>query len=180
MKLSRYFADHARRYDAEMDDLVSDSEGKNVLDKRLKEKRSQIDWLVVMMDDSPEMLAVAFHQGFRFASTKAMDQLVTLEPEAFPDWDTLAQTVQLAPWAVPLAARVLREPTGEIFLVAAACLEYLYTRADDRGTPVDESQDGEDGDEEDLDPEEREARDREDAGNAWMEDQGFDAKPKKN
>ncbi len=175
MKLSRYFSDHARRYDAEMDDLVSDSEGKNVLDKRLKEKRSQLDFLVVMMDDNPEMLAVAFHQGFRFPSAKAMDLLVALEPEEFPDWDQLAQTIALAPWAVPLAARVLREPTGEIFMVAAACLEYLYTRADDRGAAVDEPED----DDEELDPEEREAQDREDAGNAWMEDQGFDAKPKK-
>ncbi len=179
MKLSRYFANHARAYDAEMDDLVSDSEGKNVLDKRLKEKRSQLDFLVVMMDDSPEMLAAAFHQGFRFPNAKAMDQLVTLEPEDFPDWDTLAATISLAPWAVPLAARVLREPTGEIFMVVAACLEYLYTRADDRGAPVDDGEDDEDFDSEDG-AEEQEARDREDAGASWMEEQGFDPKPPKN
>jgi hypothetical protein len=175
MKLSRYFANHARAYDAEMDDLVSDSEGKNVLERRLKEKRSQLDFLVVMMDDSPEMLAAAFHQGFRFPSAKAMDLLVALEPEEFPDWDQLAATITLAPWAVPLAARVLREPTGEIFMVVAACLEYLYTRADDRGAPVE----GDDEDEEDIDPEEQEARDREDAGATWMEEQGFDHKPPK-
>ncbi|MCX7278162.1 MAG: hypothetical protein NTZ15_12710 [Burkholderiales bacterium] len=175
MKLSRYFADHARAYDAEMDDLVSDSEGKNVLEKRLKEKRSQVDFLVHMMDDSPEMLAAAFHQGFSFSNTKSMDALVALEPEEFPDWAELLKTIQLAPWAKTLAARVLNEPTGERFMSIAACLEYLYTRADDRGAAVDEPED----DEEDFDPEEQDARDREDAGAAWMEEQGFDPKPPK-
>jgi hypothetical protein len=175
MKLSRYFADHARAYDAEMDDLVSDSEGKNVLEKRLKEKRSQVDFLVHMMDDSPEMLAAAFHQGFSFSNTKSMDALVALEPEEFPDWAELLKTIQLAPWAKTLAARVLNEPTGERFMSIAACLEYLYTRADDRGAAVDEPED----DEEDFDPEEQDARNREDAGAAWMEEQGFDPKPPK-
>ena len=176
MKLSRYFANHARAYDAEMDDLVSDSEGKNVLDKRLKEKRSQLEFLLMMMDDSPEMLAAAFHQGFRFPSPKAMDLLVALEPEEFPDWDKLGLTISLTPWAQAMADRVLLEPTGEQFMVIAACLEYLYTRADDRGAPVE---DDEEDDDQDIDPEEQEARDREDAGAAWMEEQGFDPKPPK-
>lgn len=176
MKLSRYFANHARAYDAEMDDLVSDSEGKNVLDKRLKEKRSQLEFLLMMMDDSPEMLAAAFHQGFRFPSPKAMDLLVALEPEEFPDWDKLGLTITLTPWAQAMADRVLLEPTGEQFMVIAACLEYLYTRADDRGAPVE---DDEEDDDQDIDPEEQEARDREDAGAAWMEEQGFDPKPPK-
>lgn len=177
MKLSRYFANHARAYDAEMDDLVSDSEGKNVLDKRLKEKRSQFEFLLMMMDDSPEMLAAVFHQGFRFPSAKAMDLLVALEPEEFPDWDKLGHTITLTPWAQTLAERVLLEPTGEQFMVIAACLEYLYTRADDRGAPVEEDEDDEN--DTDIDPEEQEARDREDAGATWMEEQGFDHKPPK-
>lgn len=176
MKLSRYFANHASAYDAEMDDLVSDSEGKNVLEKRLKEKRSQLEFLLVMMDDSPEMLAAAFHQGFRFPSAKAMDLLVALEPEEFPDWNKLGSTITLTPWAQAMADRVLLEPTGEQFMVIAACLEYLYTRADDRGAPVEDDEDDEDTD---IDPEEQEARDREDAGAAWMEEQGFDHKPPK-
>lgn len=176
MKLSRYFADHARAYDAEIDDLVSDSEGKNVLEKRLKEKRSQVDFLVHMMDDSPEMLAAAFHQGFRFASAKGMDLLVALEPEELPDWHRLTHAISLTPWAQVLAARVLQEPTGDRFMGIAACLEYLHSRADDRGVadePEDENED------EDIDPEEQEARDREDAGATWMEEQGFDPKPPK-
>ena len=66
MKMSRFFTNHAGAYDAEINDLVSNSEGKNVLAKRLADKRSQVDFLIHMMDDSPEMLAAAFHQGFKF------------------------------------------------------------------------------------------------------------------
>ena len=173
MKLSRYFSEHARAYDAELDDLVSDSEGNNVLHKRLQEKRDQLDFLVMMMDDSPEMLATAFHQGFRFHNTQVMDQLAALEPSAFPAWSTLAKTLQLTPWAQTLATRVLQEPTGKRFMTIAACLDYLYTRADDRGAMVEEPED----DNEDMDAEEREAQNGADAGAAWMEEQGFDAKP---
>ena len=183
MKLSRYFANHARAYDAEMDDLVSDSEGKNVLDKRLKEKRSQLEFLLMMMDDSPEMLAAAFHQGFRFPSPKAMDLLVALEPEEFPDWDKLGLTITLTPWAQAMADRVLLEPTGEQFMVIAACLEYLYTRADDRGAAIEEPQDEEGNNREGrdapdrFDEEQSEAQNSEGAGATWLEEQGFDPKP---
>ena len=89
MKLSRYFAEHSPAYDAEINDLLSDSEGKNVLEKRLREKRSQIDFLVVMMEDSPEMLAAAFHQGFKFTSPRTMEELAAMEPQKFPSWFTL-------------------------------------------------------------------------------------------
>ena len=40
MSLSRFFSNLASAYDAEINDLVSDSEGKNVLAKRLADKRS--------------------------------------------------------------------------------------------------------------------------------------------
>ena len=183
MKMSRYFAEHARAYDAEIDDLASDSEGKNVLDKRLKEKRSQLDFLVMMMDDSPEMLASAFHQGFRYSSASAMDQLVSLEPNAFPAWSTLATTIQLTPWAQTLATRVLQEPTGKRFMTIAACLDYLYTRADDRGAAIEEPQDEEGNNREGrdapdrFDEEQSEAQNSEGAGATWLEEQGFDPKP---
>ena len=61
MSLSRFFSNLASAYDAEINDLVSDSEGKNVLAKRLADKRSQVGFLVHMMEDNPEMLAAAFH-----------------------------------------------------------------------------------------------------------------------
>jgi hypothetical protein len=40
----------------------------------------------------------------------------------------------------------------------------------------EDNEDGEAGDDADLDEEEKEARAREEAGNAWMVEQGFDSK----
>ena len=42
MKKSRYFAELGANYSAEIDDLVSDSEGKSVLKQRLDVKRREI------------------------------------------------------------------------------------------------------------------------------------------
>ena len=50
MKLSPYFHDLRSAYQAELDDLVSDSEGNDVLRKRLAEKRNEIAFLVQMME----------------------------------------------------------------------------------------------------------------------------------
>ena len=72
MKLSRYFSDLRSAYEAELDDLTSDSEGKDVLKKRLAAKRSEIGFLVQMLSYSPEMVAVVFHRGFRFAKPAAL------------------------------------------------------------------------------------------------------------
>ena len=79
MKLSRYFSDLRSAYEAELDDLTSDSEGKDVLKKRLAAKRSEIGFLVQMLSYSPEMVAVVFHRGFRFAKPAAMQRLLTLQ-----------------------------------------------------------------------------------------------------
>jgi hypothetical protein len=185
MKLSRYFRAHSESYQAEIDDLTSDSEGHNVLTKRLEEKRGQIDVLVMMMDESPEMLASAFHRGFSFPKTGVVVKLIGLEPDAFPAWSTLASAIQLTPWAKKLAERVLAEPQGERFLTVTACLEYLYAygdgsapiqpessddddRRDDGGNPVEDDDGNRDehGDDRDLD----------EAGGDWMEQQGFDRK----
>ena len=66
MKLSRFFDDLMAVYQAEIEDLKSDSEGKNVLKARLREKAQQLPLLLPMMDSNPEMLAPAFHQAFIF------------------------------------------------------------------------------------------------------------------
>jgi hypothetical protein len=42
-------------------------EQRESLRKRLAEKRNEIAFLVQMMELAPEMVAVVFHQGFRFA-----------------------------------------------------------------------------------------------------------------
>ncbi|MDB5851467.1 MAG: hypothetical protein JWP29_5219 [Rhodoferax sp.] len=184
MKLSRYFADHSPAYDAEINDLLSDSEGKNVLEKRLREKRSQIDFLVMMMEESPEMLAVAFHQGFRFTSPRTMDDLAAMQPEKFPSWFTLDAAITLSPWADALADRVLIEPGGERFMTVAAVLEYLHTRVDPSlaAAAAEAEQDEEDNDREqgdggdEADEGENLPRNLEEAGADWLAEQGFERK----
>ena len=185
MKLSRYFADLGPAYDAELNDLLSDSEGKNVLEKRLREKRSQIDFLVMMMEDSPEMLAVAFHQGFRFTSPRTLDELAALQPERFPSWAKLGAAVSLVPWAQALAERVLQEEGGERFMAVAAVLEYLHTRVDaDAAAEAEEDEnrdeDGErndrNSDHEDGDEGENLPGNLEEAGADWLAEQGFERK----
>ena len=78
MKLSPYFYDLRAAYRAELDDLVSDSEGNDVLRKRLAEKRNEIAFLAQMIELAPEMVAVVFHQGFRFVQPAALEHLVGL------------------------------------------------------------------------------------------------------
>jgi hypothetical protein len=185
MKLSRYFADHGPAYDAEINDLLSDSEGKNVLEKRLREKRGQIDFLVMMMEDSPEMLATVFHQGFRFTSPRTLDDLAAMDPDKFPSWKKLSSSISLAPWALPLAERVLQEDGGERFLGIAAVLEYLHTRVDPNAATEnegdedgDEDRDARDGQDEGEERDEGEnlPHNLEEAGADWLAEQGFERK----
>lgn len=185
MKLSRYFRDHSESYHAEIDDLTSDSEGHDVLAKRLAEKRSQINFLVMMMEESPEMLAAAFHQGFSFPNTKVMDALVGKEMEDLPDWDVLSQHLKITPWAAKLADRVLQEPMGEIIMAVIVGLEYLHSHFNGTVAPV-EASDEDDEDAEDRDDgnededgnrdETGDGRNLDEAGGDWMEEQGFDRK----
>ena len=60
MKKSRYFSDLIKNYIDEIDDLVTDSEGKSVLQKRLNEKRREIDAILPMIEFSPEMVCGRF------------------------------------------------------------------------------------------------------------------------
>lgn len=187
MKLSRYFRDHSESYHAEIDDLTSDSEGHDVLAKRLAEKRSQINFLVMMMEESPEMLAAAFHQGFSFPNIQAMDTLVGKEMEDLPDWAVLSQHLKITPWAAKLAQRVLQEPMGEIIMAVIVGLEYLHSHFNGTVAPVeasDEDEDDEDTDDRDDSNEDEDGnrdetgdgRNLDKAGSDWMEEQGFDRK----
>lgn len=185
MKLSRYFSDLRSAYDAELDDLASDSEGKDVLKKRLAAKRSEIGFLVQMLGHSPEMVAVVFHRGFRFARPAAIERLLTLQADALPAWPELAGAVALEPWAEPVARKVLAEPGGPAFMTVAACLEYLHAHGfGSAAVPHDEA-DGEaeddqgDGDEglsadDALGP--RDGRSLDEAGADWLAEQGFERK----
>ena len=179
MKLSSYFYDLRSAYQAELDDLVSDSEGKDVLRKRLAEKRSEIGFLVKMMELAPEMVAVVFHQGFRFAKPSVMEHLLSQGADNLPEWGTLTGAVSLEPWAASLAQTVLREPGGTAFMVVAAGLEYLHQHA--RLAPAAAQGDTDhDADynalsaDDAADP--RNSRTRDEASSNWLAEVGFDRK----
>lgn len=190
MKLSPYFYDLRSAYQAELDDLVSDSEGNDVLRKRLAEKRNEMAFLVQMMELAPEMVAVVFHRGFRFAKPAAMEHLLGLPVNELPDWHSLTHAVALEPWAMSLAQTVLREPQGARFLTVAAGLEYLQQHA--RLAPAaawhgDGDAEGDDEDaaeyDDDFDAlsaddaiEPHNSRTREEASSNWLADVGFDRK----
>lgn len=182
MSLSPFFHHLRSAYQAELDDLTSDSEGSNILAKKLTERRKELKFLLSMLELSPEMVAVVFHQGFRFKRPAVMEELVRQESEDLPEWDSLADAVELAPWAHTLAQQVLQQPAGAWFMSVAAALEYLLNKPDARFAAADESDDEEDDlddierDPEGMDEDERQSRVNEEEGAAWMVEQGFDHK----
>ncbi len=177
MRTSAFFGQLRSAYASEIDDMTFDSEGKNVLNQRLTQRRKELGFLRQMMELSPEMVSVVFHQGFRFKNPALIEHLLTLESDEFPDWDTLSDAVVLEPWARQLADELCKEPMGEWLLTVAAGLEYLFAKPD-RAAAHDDSDD-EDADKDDHhgeDDEEKAAREREEAGQDWMVEQGFDRK----
>jgi hypothetical protein len=193
MSISPFFGNLISAYQAELDDLTFDSEGKDVLRHRLAEKRKELHFLRLMIETAPEMVAVVFNQAFQFKLPAVMENLVSREADELPDWDSLATQLSLKPWAKPLAQEMLKEPMGDWLLTVAAGLEYLYAKP---GKPVAVARDDDDndGDSEDLDDDDRDQADggdgqnddedetdahrrrREEAGEDWMEAQGFDRK----
>lgn len=182
MSISPFFQHLRSAYEAEIDDLASDSEGKHMLPKKLAERRKELGFLLSMLELSPEMVAVVFHQSLRFKSTSAMNHLISHESEDLPEWDSISNTVDVLPAARPLISQVLQQPAGAWFMSVAAALEYMYGRPDSRAaahSEDDEDQEDSDDDnreDEGLDEDEREARVREEEGAAWMVEQGFDHK----
>ena len=191
MTISSFFHNLRSAYQAELDDLRTDSEGHDILHKRLTEKRQELVFLVQMLELSPEMVAVVLHQAFRFTSPAAMDHLVAQDADELPEWESVSGTVEVAAWARDIVQTILKEPMGEWFMTVAAALEYMHNKpltAAERAQVDAEDEDGaEDRDDvrnerhddnhtEDHDEEEADARAREDAGNDWMVEQGFDRK----
>jgi hypothetical protein len=185
MSISPFFQELRSAYQAELDDLNSDSEGHYILDKRLAEKRKELDFLLQMMDLSPEMVAVVLHQAFEFHEPELMAHFITRDADDLLSWDALSEGVRIAPWAQPIVDKILAEPVGAWFMTVAAALEYmhgtpmragLHGGAQSNDADADEDlQNVERGDQAE-DDEEREVREREEAGNAWMVEQGFDSK----
>ena len=191
MLISPFFLDLRSSYQSELDDLTSDSEGKDVLRQRLADKRKEMGFLVSMIELSPEMVAVVFHQAFSFKDPAVLDNLLGREPEDFPEWAELSQSLTMAPWSLPLVDAVLKQPRGDWFLAVVAGLEYMAGKPALAGRSSDEDDhdtDSEDpnGDnlEDEFDAEEHEgdggaqgdAKSRKDAADDWMSDQGFDRK----
>ena len=203
MSISPFFHELRSAYQAEINDLTFDSEGKDVLRQRLAERRKELGFLLQMMALSPEMVAVIFHQGFEFKKPAVMDHLLSQESDALPEWESLADAIVLPPWAQELSEVVLKQPMGDWFLTVAAGLEYMYSKhdgssasdddgadgaTDNEGGESDDAHDGgtrsgeQDGDDR-ADPvggadggDERAAREREVAGADWLAGQGFDRK----
>lgn len=192
MSTSSYFHNLRSVYQAELDDLRTDSEGNNVMAKRLAEKRRELGFLLQMMALSPEMLAVVLHQAFRFGSAGAMDRVIAQDEGNLPEWDSISGTIEIATWARDIVQKILNEPMGEWFMTVAAALEYMYHKPSTAGGHAHaddgDDEDGEhdrddvrnerhdDNHTEDHDEDEAAARAREEAGNDWMEQQGFDRK----
>lgn len=192
MHLSPFFHNLRSAYQAELDDMRHDSEGQFVLDRRLAQRRGEIEFLVNMLELSPEMVAVVLHKAFRFSSALVMDQLLACEPEDLPDWDQLGPTTVVAPWAEGLISTLRKHPGGDRFLTVAAALEYMAAmpRAaqsshadDDADSEADDAQrEGGDGHEGGLpylsadDAADADGTTREQAGADWMAEQGFDRK----
>jgi hypothetical protein len=176
MKISSYFALLRSSYEAEINDMAFDSEGKNVLRQRLAQRRKELPFLRQMMASAPEMVAIVFHQGMRFSKPTLMDALVAKDQSQLPNWAALSAHVILEPWALGLAEELCKDPAGDTLMVLAAGMEYLFhhtpAAAATAGDDEDEEKDGEDQDSE----EEKEARAAQEAGNEWMAEQGFDRK----
>lgn len=168
MKKSRYFSELLKSYLDELDDLQSDSEGKTVLQKRLREKRGEMKALLAMIEYSPEMVAVVFYEAFEFTAPEALHKLVQNEPEfsAYPGWAKLKSSLKLAPWAEPLVATTLAAEGGDAFLVATAGLEFLRLKD---GFAAQESWADTEEDEDD------ETDDLGEAGSEWLSEQGFES-----
>jgi len=177
MKLSRYFAELLENYHAEIEDLRHDSEGRDVLQSRLKDKRKAIKDLLPMIDVAPEMVAPAFHRAFEFPAGRleSIRELLSREPGEFLPWGELAQDITIAGWAQSMVQMVLEEPSGEDFLSTTVGLEYALASAANRAAPESSDErfdEGEDADEE-------ADSDNESLGEDFLEQQGFDRRSPK-
>ena len=148
MKKSRYFSDLMRSYNDEIDDLITDSAGASVLQKRLNEKRREMKAILPMIEFSPEMVAVVFYDAFEFLSPETMRQIVLSEPSetGFIAWDELKDELRFAGWAEPLIDASLKADGGDAFLVATAALEFLRTRSSSDAPVVEDQNEEESGD----------------------------------
>lgn len=185
MHISPFFQNLRSAYMAELEDLSFDSEGLFILNRRLAQRRDEIEFLVHMLEISPEMVAAVFHKAFSFTSVLAMNHLLTHEPDKLPDWENLAETIEIAPWADTMVQILRKQPAGDWFMSVAAALEYMTSMPNHpQACDTDDDAAGEENadhkgnrpylsadDADDID-----GRTREEAGADFMVEQGFDRK----
>jgi len=176
LKKSRYFSELIRNYIDEVDDLVTDSEGKLVLQKRLNEKRREIAAILPMIEFSPEMVAVVFYGAFGFSSPEIMRRIVLSEPgrSDFLSWSELRRELTVTDWALPLIEASLKTEAGDAFLVATAALEFLRTKDSSDASAPEPQAEKEPGDEDDEGDEDG-VDDLGEAGADWLAEQGFES-----
>lgn len=178
MKKSRYFAELSQSYDAEIDDLLTDSEGKSALQKRLQDKRREFDAILPMIEFSPEMVAVAFYGAFQFKSSALWQQLVLSQPghADYLMWDTLKDQLTMTDWAAPLVNAALKQSGGDAFLVTTAALEFLRLKGTASApAPEPEKERKERGDHDEDDNDDGDMDDLAEAGADWLAEQGFES-----
>jgi hypothetical protein len=190
MHISSFFLELRSAYQAELDDLTFDSEGRHVLRKRLADKRQELGFLLQLMDLNPELVAVVLHQAFHFTAPAVMDHFLTHNDDELLAWDSVQQALTIEPWALPIVDQILQEPMGEWFMTVAAALEYMHTKplsAANRAPEAEKDPEDahgesarpqvqEDGGARIEDDDDQDARTREEAGNDWLAEQGFDRK----
>lgn len=190
MKLSRFFEDLSGSYGFEIEDLTYDSAGEDVLKKRLKSKRNQLPDLMMMAATDPVMVAPVFHGAFRFVDTKVMDRLVACESEELLPWGEVRAALDMDHWVEHLIERVMESEDGERFMCVAAGLEYIESGPStapaskagrvhageeaDEDEDLDADDEGSSDDFEGDDADDRDGVDLGEAGEDWLDDQGFD------
>lgn len=174
MKKSNYFSDFLKSYLSELDDLSTDSGGNTMLKVRLDEKRREIDYIVQMIEYSPEMVAVIFYDAFQFSLAKVMRSLVLIEADELdmPEWGHVAQALIVAEWAKPLVSKVLAQRGGDTFMTAVAALEFMRLQDGQEVSHEPVTRSSDDGDNDEDGPDE----DLDEAGQGWLQDQGFDTR----
>ncbi len=181
MTLSPFFHHLRTAYQAELDDLSFDTDGNLVLRQKIKERRQELNFLISMIELSPEMVAVVFHEAFTFHQPEIIAKLLVCDSGDLPSWDSLEDVIGVAPWGQSMVAQILGQPRGGWFLTVAVALEFMYGRAMCVEAPQDIDED--EGISSNLledsrfdEAEERQARADEEAGADWMVAQGFDRK----
>jgi hypothetical protein len=176
MKMSAYFHELRTDYEAEIDDLRTDSEGRNVLDRRLAQKRDALKSLMPMMMTHPVMIAPVFHRAFVFEGTHrdVIASVLDAEPGDFPPWAMLESQIGVAGWARPLIELVLAQDGGEDFLATAVGLEYTMYASHAGADALVAHDDERDRAEGDKGAGDDEGDGEEGLGEDFLEQQGFD------